>query len=98
MLRRFGGIGLILLGGMLAVGFIGGMLSTPAPMMAMPIAVPTPSVTAAVTPTVKPANPAVEAGKVHWHATTELALAAAMMSKKPVLVFHMMGQLDHQFC
>lgn len=102
MLRRFGGIGLFLLGGVLAAGFVGGMLATPKPTMAMPIAIPTPSVTAAVTaavtPTVKPVNSKVEPGKVHWHATTELAFAAAKVSKKPVLVFHMMGQLDHQFC
>ncbi len=67
MLRRFGGIGLILLGGMLAVGFIGGMLATPKPTMAMPIAVPTPSgvPTPSVVESVKPTNPEVEAGKVH---------------------------------
>lgn len=44
------------------------------------------------------ANPIVEPGKVHWHKTTEAALAAAKVSNKPVLVFQMMGQLDHQFC
>ena len=105
MLRRFGGIGLFLLVGVLAIGFVGGMLATPAPItLAVPIAVPTPiavstpSVVPSIAENVKPANSKVEPGKVHWHATTELALAAAMMSKKPVLVFHMMGQLDHQFC
>ena len=105
MLRRFGGIGLFLLVGVLAIGFVGGMLATPAPItLAVPIAVPTPiavstpSVVPSIAETVKPANSKVEPGKVHWHATTELALAAAMVSKKPVLVFHMMGQLDHQFC
>jgi hypothetical protein len=45
-----------------------------------------------------PINPVVEPGKVHWHATTEAAFAAAKSSQKPVLVFHMMGQLDHRFC
>ena len=45
-----------------------------------------------------PTNPVVEPGKVHWHATTEDALYIAKWTKKPVLVFHMMGQLDHQFC
>ena len=105
MLRRFGGIGLFLLVGVLAIGFVGGMLATPAPItLAVPIAVPTPiavstpSVVPSIAENVKPANSKVEPGKVHWHATTELALAAAMMSKKPMLVFHMMGQLDHQFC
>ena len=105
MLRRFGGIGLFLLVGVLAIGFVGGMLATPAPItLAVPIAVPTPiavstpSVVPSIAENVKPANSKVEPGKVHWHATTELALAAAMVSKKPVLVFHMMGQLDHQFC
>ena len=105
MLRRFGGIGLFLLVGVLAIGFVGGMLATPAPItLAVPIAVPTPiavstpSVVPSIAENVKPANSKVEPGKVHWHATTELALAAALVSKKPVLVFHMMGQLDHQFC
>jgi hypothetical protein len=46
----------------------------------------------------KPSNPLVDPGKVRWHATTEAALAAAKSSKKPVLVFQMMGQLDHRFC
>jgi hypothetical protein len=46
----------------------------------------------------KPTNPVVEPGKVQWHATTKAAFAAAKASGKPVLVFHMMGQLDHQFC
>lgn len=43
-------------------------------------------------------NPAVPAGKVRWHASFEDACTAAKKSGKPVLLFHMMGQLDRQFC
>ena len=43
-------------------------------------------------------NPRVEPGLVKWHASFADAQAAAQKSGKPVLVFHMMGQLDRQFC
>lgn len=43
-------------------------------------------------------NPKVEPGKVRWHKTFEEASAAAVKSKKPVMVFHLMGKLDDQFC
>ena len=43
-------------------------------------------------------NPKVEPGKVHWHANFAAACAAAQKSGKPVLLFHMMGKLDDQFC
>jgi hypothetical protein len=43
-------------------------------------------------------NPTVEPGKVKWHKTVADARAAAEKSGRPVLVFHMMGQLDKQFC
>jgi hypothetical protein len=43
-------------------------------------------------------NPTVEPGKVHWHASFADARDAAAKSGKPVLLFHMMGQLDKQFC
>lgn len=43
-------------------------------------------------------NPTVEPGKVKWHNTLADAQAAAEKSRKPVLLFHMMGQLDKQFC
>lgn len=43
-------------------------------------------------------NPTVEPGKVQWHASFETAQAAAKQSGKPVLLFHMMGALDKQFC
>ena len=95
MYSRLSRMGLFLAGGVLAGGLVYGMFASPAPVtMAMPLVEPLPVVTAEE----KPANPSVEPGKVHWHATTEVALAAAKLSKKPVLVFQMMGQLDHQFC
>jgi hypothetical protein len=43
-------------------------------------------------------NPTVEPGKVKWHKTLADAQAASAKSGKPVLLFHMMGQLDKQFC
>ena len=43
-------------------------------------------------------NPAVEPGLVKWHKSFDDAKAAASKSGKPVLLFHMMGQLDKQFC
>ena len=43
-------------------------------------------------------NPRVAPGLVKWHATFADAQAAATKSGKPVLLFHMMGQLDRQFC
>ncbi len=71
------------------------MFATPAPT---PIATPIHEPILEVTIEAKLANPSVEPGKVHWHATTEMAFATAKLSKKPVLVFQMMGQLDQQFC
>ena len=64
---------------------------------AAPTAVPA----AGITPervSVPDANPRVEPGKVKWHASFADAQAAAEQSGKPVLLFHMMGQLDRQFC
>jgi hypothetical protein len=43
-------------------------------------------------------NPRVQPGLVKWHPTFADARAAAEKSGRPVLVFHMMGQLDRQFC
>ena len=43
-------------------------------------------------------NPRVEPGLVKWHASFADAQAAARKSGRPVLLFHMMGQLDRQFC
>jgi hypothetical protein len=42
-------------------------------------------------------NPAVEPGKVQWHQDVSAAIAAAKDSGKPVLVFHLLGQLDQRF-
>jgi hypothetical protein len=65
-----------------------------APVSAASIA-PTPH----VVPTASDAdNPRVAPGLVKWHATFADAQAAATKSGKPVLLFHMMGQLDRQFC
>ncbi len=98
MRNRFALTGLFVVGGLIAAAFIGGIVAGPTrtalattagPIASQPLNVPTDT---------KPTNPMVEPGKVHWHATTEAALAAAKASAKPVLVFHMMGQLDHQFC
>ncbi len=43
-------------------------------------------------------NPKVQPGKVNWHLSWEKACDAAKKSKKPVLLFEMMGKLDDQFC
>src|SRR5262245_1945970 len=43
-------------------------------------------------------NPTVKAGEVNWHKNFAEACVAAKKSGKPVLLFHMMGQLDKQFC
>ena len=42
-------------------------------------------------------NPRVEPGKVQWHDDINAALVAANSSGKPVLVFHLLGQLDQRF-
>jgi|GEM_PF-1682134 len=44
------------------------------------------------------ANPKVDPGKVRWHATVEDARAASAKTGRPVLLLHMMGKLDLQFC
>lgn len=40
----------------------------------------------------------VSAGLVKWHADMKLATEAANRSGKPVMVFHLMGNLDDRFC
>jgi hypothetical protein len=40
----------------------------------------------------------VKPGEVNWHPSFAKACEAAKTSGKPVLLFHMMGQLDKQFC
>jgi hypothetical protein len=41
---------------------------------------------------------AVPAGAVRWHPSFEHALAAAGTSRKPVLLFQLLGRLDEEFC
>jgi len=43
-------------------------------------------------------NPHVSPGRMHWHASFAEACQAAQKSRKPVLLFHMMGKLDDLFC
>ncbi len=43
-------------------------------------------------------NPKVAPGKVRWHPSLAAACDAARASKKPVLLFQLMGKLDDQFC
>lgn len=43
-------------------------------------------------------NPRVKPGLVNWHPSFADAQAASQKSGKPVLLLHMMGQLDRQFC
>jgi hypothetical protein len=43
-------------------------------------------------------NPKVAPGKVRWHAAFAAARAASAKSKRPVLLFHLLGKLDDQFC
>ena len=110
MFSRFGLVGLLIVGSVFATGLVGGMIVVPertalAVQASVPIAIQPPVTAVVVKPAnpltavvVKPANPLVEPGKVRWHPTAAAAFDAAKASKKPVLVFHMMGQLDHQFC
>ena len=44
------------------------------------------------------ANPEVRPGRVRWHADFDTARKASQSSGKPVLLFHMLGRLDQQFC
>ena len=43
-------------------------------------------------------NPRVAPGKIRWHKDFETACESARESKKPVLLFQMMGRLDEKFC
>jgi hypothetical protein len=45
-----------------------------------------------------PANPAVVPGLVDWHRDFPTACRAAQGSGKPVMLLHMLGRLDQQFC
>lgn len=44
------------------------------------------------------ANSAVAPGKIRWHSTFAEACQASAKSGKPVLLFHMLGKLDQEFC
>jgi hypothetical protein len=44
------------------------------------------------------ANANVQPGLVRWHKDFPDACAAAKKSARPVLLFHLMGKLDQQFC
>jgi hypothetical protein len=43
-------------------------------------------------------NPPVRPGLVRWHSSFADARLAAQRSGRPVLLFHLMGRLDRQFC
>ena len=43
-------------------------------------------------------NPKVAPGRIAWHPSFAAACEAARASRKPVLLFQMMGKLDEQFC
>lgn len=99
MLSRFGLFGPMVVAIVLAAGLSVGTTSTPTPVASpVPTTVSVMAQPSRAPVEFNPTNPAVEPGEVHWHPTTEAAFAAAKASNKPVLVFHMMGQLDHQFC
>lgn len=96
MFRRIAATGFVSTGAALAVGFLAGSLTPSAPTVeAHPVLPPAPVAHPAPTDSF---GPHVEPGRVHWHPSLEAACAAAKQSRKPVLVFHMMGQLDRQFC
>lgn len=40
----------------------------------------------------------VTPGKVHWHRSLADAIVAAEKTKKPVLHFQLLGDLDQEFC
>jgi hypothetical protein len=63
--------------------------SNPGAPVANPVVTSTPN---------KDDNPTVAPGLVKWHKSFEAAKTASVKSGKPVLLFHMMGQLDKQFC
>jgi hypothetical protein len=98
--------GILLLGGMMVVGAVSGE-EKPAPRprdvgkgaierpVKNVVARTLPEGTSASTPA---ANPKVEPGKIRWHPSFDAACKAARSSGKPVLLFHMMGKLDDQFC
>ena len=93
-----GGI-LVAGGAMLAVGAFGEEKAPrkQADLSKEAIEVPTKAVLA-ITTAPTSGNPKVQPGLVKWHPSFAAACAAAKQSKKPVLLFQMMGKLDEQFC
>jgi hypothetical protein len=90
---------LVLAGAMAAVGAFGEEKAPARPtyLAKNDIEVPTKQVLAAATAPIA-ANPRVQPGLVRWHSDFAAACEAAKKSKKPVLLFQMMGKLDDQFC
>jgi hypothetical protein len=43
-------------------------------------------------------NPSVKPGLVCWHSSFAEACEASGRTHKPVLLFQLLGKLDHQFC
>lgn len=43
-------------------------------------------------------NPKVAPGNINWHKDLATAMQASKKTRKPILVFHMMGNLDDRFC
>ena len=87
-----------------AAGVLAVVINPTAPRAADPlpptkkrVELPTERVVASTAPAA-PVNPTVAPGLVNWHPSIDAACTAAKKSSKPVLVFHMMGQLDKQFC
>jgi hypothetical protein len=70
---------------------------TPPPLSNPPAMTP-PLTVLQSTPPADEINPAVPPGMVRWHPSFAHAQTAAQSSGKPVLLFHMLGQLDRQFC
>jgi hypothetical protein len=87
----------LLVGSGAIAGYVGRSDSAPTLVPNPPAATP-PIVAAPVTPPAEEQNPSVTPGLVHWHPSFAAAQEAAQCSGKPVLLFHMLGRLDKQFC
>lgn len=68
-----------------------------APLLLLGLAWPT-TRPAPATPVAEAAPHTVPAGLVRWHADFAAARAAACTSGRPVLLFHLLGRLDEEFC
>ena len=96
MFRRFATSGFVLAGGGLVTGFLAGNFAPANQTARAHPVLPAEPLPHSVTP--EPTGPAIQPGLVRWHPSLDAACAAAKESRKPVLVFHMMGRLDRQFC